>query len=116
MGLSYGSSLQAIIALHLGNNQVLAQVRLPGSVADQQGDYVLHPSMMEGALQAAVGLLDGLSERSNLPRLLFALDSMHIISPCSHEMFAWVRYAPNGLSGDKGAKLDIDLCDESGNI
>ncbi len=46
-GLAYGPSLQAITNLYLGNNQVLAQLRLPGNVDDKTGSYVMHPSLME---------------------------------------------------------------------
>src|SRR5215813_4403597 len=115
MGLIYGPSFQGITAIHRGNGQALAQLRLPSVVAETSGDYVLHPSMMDGALQAAVGLIDDASE-SNEPRLPFALESLRIISPCSQGMVAWVRYAPGSQAADAVAKLDIDLCDERGNV
>ena len=116
MGAIYGPAFQGITALHLGNRQVLAQLVLPSSVADKTGDYVLHPSMLDGALQGAVGLMDDLSEGSTLPRVPFALDTLRIISPCVPEMCSWVRYAPGSQAEDKAAKLDIDLCDKQGNI
>src|SRR5579864_3632570 len=56
MGMVYGPAFQSITALHRGSNQVLAQLQLPGSVAGKSADYVLHPSLMDSALQAAVGL------------------------------------------------------------
>src|SRR5260370_300312 len=116
MGVIYGPTFQAITALHVGSKQVLAQLRLPDAVADKPGDYVLHPSLMDGSLQAAIGLVDDLSEASKSPRVPFALDSLRIVSPCSRKMLAWVRNAPGSHGGDKIAKLDIDLCDESGNV
>ena len=115
MGLIYGPSLQAITGIHLGNNQVLAQLRLPSTVADGAGEYVLHPSLIEGALQAALAGSEG-GRESRQPQLPVTLESLRIISACSREMVAWVRYAPGGQGGDKMAKLDIDLCDERGNV
>src|SRR6266540_3562961 len=115
MGLIYGPSLQAITAIHRGSGQVLAELRLPNTVADTSGDYVLHPSLMDGALQAAVGLIDGGPE-SNQTRLPFALETLRIVSPCSQEMVAWVRYAPGSQAADTVIKLDVDLCDERGNV
>jgi acyl transferase domain-containing protein len=114
-GLIYGPSFQGINAIHLGNGQALAQLRLPSVVANTSGDYVLHPSLMDGALQAAVGLIDGASESGQL-RLPFALDSLRIISPCATDMIAWARYAPGSQAADAVVKLDIDLCDERGNV
>src|SRR5205807_580297 len=41
---------------------------------------------------------------------------LRIVTGRSQEMYAWVRYAPGARAGDKVTKLDIDLCDEQGNI
>src|SRR2546428_8376993 len=116
MGLIYGPSFQGITTIHRGSNQVLALLRLPKTVEDTPGDYVLHPSLMDRAVQGAVGLIDGLSELSKEPRLPFALESLRIVSACTPEMVAWVRYSPGSQAADKVVKLDIDLCDERGNV
>src|SRR5882672_6305741 len=115
MGLVYGPSFQGITAIHRGGGQLLAQLRLPKTVADNLGDYVLHPSLMDSALQAAIGLIEGGPE-SNQPRLPFALETLRIVSPCTPEMITWVRYAPGSQAADNVVKLDIDLCDPSGNV
>src|SRR5579864_1256005 len=115
MGLLYGPAFQTITAMYRGSNQALAQLTLPDRVTEDSGSYVLHPSLLEGALQAAaVGLIDNDCESSQ-PRLPFALESLRIISPSSRNMFAWVRYSPGADSNDNAFKLDIDLCDERGN-
>jgi polyketide synthase PksL len=147
MGLAHGPAFQAVVAIHKGSNELLAHLRLPGGLSGNDGDYVLHPSLMESALQAGVGLLDedvaggspGLlsgepltsgteralapgsfaslvpPQNSSRPRLLFALESLRILSSCTQEMFAWVRYSPDGQSRSV-LKLDIDLCEPRGNI
>jgi polyketide synthase PksN len=116
MGLLYGPSFQAIAAIHRGRGQVLAHLRLPQAAEEMSADYILHPSLMDGALQACIGLMEGLAGGSQPPRLPFALESLRIISRCTREMFAWVRYAPGSQAEDKVIKLDIDLCDERGSI
>jgi polyketide synthase PksN len=116
MGLVYGPSFQGITAIHRGSDQLLARLRLPKVVEETSGDYVLHPSLMDGALQACSGLIDGPTEGSCQPRLPFALELLRIVSPCSREMVAWARYSPGSRAGDDDIKLDIDLCDEQGNI
>src|SRR5262245_23493452 len=47
MGLIYGPRFQTITAIHRGENQVLAQLRLPGTVEATAADFVLHPSLMD---------------------------------------------------------------------
>ncbi len=116
MGLIHGPSLQGITAIHQDGDRLLARLRLPKNVEHTSGDYVLHPSLMESALQAAVALIDGGPEFSNQPRLPFALEALRIVSPCSPAMLALVRYAPGTEAADTEVKLDLDLCDESGKI
>ena len=112
MGLVYGPSMQSIAAIRRGSGQLLAQLRLPAIVTDHATGYVLHPSVMDGALQAAAGLFETVSGTN--PRLPFALESLRIVSPCKPEMYAWVRLAPGTQTGSPALKLDIDLCDERG--
>ncbi|MCP4460803.1 MAG: SDR family NAD(P)-dependent oxidoreductase, partial [Cytophagales bacterium] len=49
------------------------------------------------------------------PSLPFTLESLEILSSCTSEMYAWVRYSGGSAPSDKDQKLDIDLCDEQGN-
>ena len=115
-GLVYGPAFQAITAIHLGNGEVLAQLRLPATVADKSADFVLHPSLMDGAMQACVVLMEGVSGGSRQSRSSFALDWLRMVSPCTPEMMAWVRYSSGSQVGDTTVKIDIDLCDGQGNI
>ncbi|MCU1348580.1 MAG: Mycocerosate synthase, 6-deoxyerythronolide-B synthase, partial [Acidobacteria bacterium] len=120
MGLIYGPSFQGITAIHRGSGQLLAHLRLPSAVEETSNDFVLHPSVMDGAVQAAVGLavewMEGTSGHSTELRLPFGLESLRIFAPCTREMVAWVRYSPGSQPGDRVVKLDLDLCDERGNV
>src|SRR5262249_32951402 len=77
---------------------------------------VLQPSLMDGALQACIGLMDRESTKTDHPRLPFALERLRIVSACRPKMYAWVRFAPDCQATDRVVKLDIDLCDEYGNV
>ncbi|HXH41887.1 MAG TPA: beta-ketoacyl synthase N-terminal-like domain-containing protein, partial [Thermoanaerobaculia bacterium] len=116
LGLVYGPSFQGITAVHQGSHQLLAHLRLPAAAEALASAYVLHPSLMDGALQAAVGLIGDSPAQSGEARLPFALDTLRVVSPCTAEMVAWLRYAPGSGAEDPVVKLDIDLCDERGNI
>src|SRR5205823_14450805 len=76
---------------------------------------VLYLGLLGSALQACGGLVAGTSGGSIEPGLPLALESLRIISSCSREMLAWVRYAPGSGAGAGAVKLDVDLCDERGN-
>jgi len=116
MGLHYGPAHQGVVTIYQGDNQLLAQLRLPEAVQSSKYDYLLHPSIIDSALQSTIGLSGDLQQISSEPSLPFALESLRIIAPCNQDMFAWVRYASGSQLGDKVIKLDIDLCDQAGNV
>ncbi|WP_412679436.1 amino acid adenylation domain-containing protein [Brevibacillus fortis] len=123
MGIQYGPALQGIEQVHKGFEQVLAKLSLPFAVLGTEEQFVLHPSMMDSALQAAIGLFMGADDKSlahNLdllkPILPFALDELEIFSPCVPQMWAYIRYSDGSSASDHVQKLDIDLCDEAGNV
>ncbi|MBV9493032.1 MAG: SDR family NAD(P)-dependent oxidoreductase [Acidobacteria bacterium] len=113
LGLLYGPSFQSVTAVHRGNGEVLAELRLPDTASANANAYTLHPSLMDGALQAAVGLLD--ESGSSQPRVPFALEMLRVLAPCTTQMLAWIRVTPKGQSGNV-LELDVDLCDAAGNV
>jgi acyl transferase domain-containing protein/acyl carrier protein len=116
MGLSYGPAHQGVISVFQGEKQLLAQLRLPVVAESGLNDYLLHPSLMDCALQSSIGLIAGLRYGPNKPLLPFTLDFLRVVSACVKEMFAWVRYSSDSKPEDKIMKLDIDLCDLDGNV
>ncbi|AJQ95707.1 SDR family NAD(P)-dependent oxidoreductase [Gynuella sunshinyii] len=113
-GLNYGPGHQGIETLAIGTGQALARLRLPAAVANSGGDYCLHPSLMDSALQAAVTLSLAGETGTALP---FAVDEVQIYGPCEPEMWVWVRLS----NGDAPAtstvvRVDVDLCSEDGQV
>jgi acyl transferase domain-containing protein len=116
MGLNYGPAHQGISAIYQGKKQILAQLRLPSLAGAKQHDYVLHPSLMDSALQASMGLIVDWNRALGRPNVPFALDSLCILSACTSEMFAWARYSEGSHLESRSMQLDIDLCDPLGNV
>ncbi|BAH44963.1 putative polyketide synthase [Brevibacillus brevis NBRC 100599] len=123
IGMEYGSAHQGIDTLYVGEGQVLAKLSLPASVSETENSFVLHPSLMDSALQASIGLMlveeetstaDGHSSRK--PSLPFAMEEVDIHNKCTASMWAYVRYSANSSADDKVQRLDIDLCDDQGNV
>jgi acyl transferase domain-containing protein/acyl carrier protein/SAM-dependent methyltransferase len=123
MGLSYGESYLCIERAFVGEDQILAQLRLPPSVeAMEPGNldasgFLLHPSLLDSALQASIGFEIGV-ERDPQARgeqrslMLFALDSIEIFGRCSSQMWVWICRDRRQLNH----KLNVDLCDPSGRV
>ena len=115
MGISYGPTHQALTCISQGDGQLLARLSLPSESSPSQ-DYLLHPSMMDAAIQAAVGFAGSLAQMPDRPALPFALESLRILGPCTQEMFAWLRYSAGSGPSDRIIRVDIDLCDTEGNV
>ncbi|WP_341849651.1 type I polyketide synthase [Thermoflavimicrobium dichotomicum] len=111
MGLIYGPGLQALEKVYVGEGQLLAKLSLPFSVRRTRDQFVLHPSMMDAALQASVvaGVVEGTVKKS----LPFALQELEIMGCCTPDMWVYVQYR---TAGDMIQTCDIDLCDGQGNV
>src|SRR5437667_3221026 len=88
MGMSYGPALQGIEQLSVGAGEVLARLCIPEGVA--QTDFVLHPSVLDAALQACIGLLVERPDREE-PHLPFALSELTMAGEMPARGWAWVR-------------------------
>ena len=137
LGIDYGPGHRGLAALYVGADLVLARLRLPDSVRDTAGRYVLHPSLMDAAFQATIGFgfreagvkpeshpggangngkfaLDQLSLLK--PCLPYALEQIEVFQACTPSMWAIIhRPASQGRSGAIET-FDLDLCDDLGTV
>ncbi|WP_221663808.1 type I polyketide synthase [Bacillus velezensis] len=108
LGITYGPSHQALDAVYAGSGEVLAKLILPPSAREEKEPFILHPSMLDAALQASIGLVLSDGSASGRPFLPFALQDMQVFSACRETMWAV-------LSSAEGA-YHIELCDENGEV
>ncbi len=122
-GVDYGNALQGLQAIHLGHNQLLAHIGLPGALDSYGKDYALHPSLLEGAVQACMVFVSDANELSAQALSPVSIDSLTVVADCERaceaEMFAWIRYSDrvddDVSDGDvHSRKLDVDIVDAQG--
>ncbi|MEW6736886.1 MAG: alpha/beta fold hydrolase, partial [Acidobacteriota bacterium] len=116
MDIDYGYRQQGIKTIYAGNNQVLAKLSLPSAILDTLDQFTLHPSLMDSALQASIGLIMTTSHTSLALFVPFALEELEIIEKCPASMWAWIRTSDDSYAENRIQKLDIDLCDLAGKI
>ena len=119
-GIEYGAAYRGVERLHIGGGEVLARLKLSAD-AGAESEYVLHPGLMDSALQAASGLNLGAGQekaKRDKVGLLFAVDSVQINGCCGTEAWAWVRRHKTGASpeGSGIEKFDVEICDDSGRV
>ncbi|MCZ8519623.1 MULTISPECIES: SDR family NAD(P)-dependent oxidoreductase [Paenibacillus] len=122
LGLAYGPAHQGVDEVYTADESLLARLLLPPLVKDTADQYVLHPSLMDAALQAALILLAGSPRQGSggwkgmklfLP---FALEELEVLGSCTPSMWAHVQYSGNHGSSERGRTVDIDLFDEEGTV
>ncbi|PYD40058.1 polyketide synthase [Serratia plymuthica] len=113
LGIEYGTGHQGIERLHVAKGRVLAQLVLPETLKETLGEYVLHPSLMDSALQATLGLSQ--DHRLGLP---FELESMEILHRCTSRMWARIAYEHGSEPAlrAKVQKLTVELYDDTGRL
>ncbi|HEY8358904.1 MAG TPA: SDR family NAD(P)-dependent oxidoreductase, partial [Ramlibacter sp.] len=117
-GLDYGPAHRCIVTLHAGPSQAWARLQLAPALAAGIHDYVLHPGLLDAALQASigVGLATGAASGASRLSLPFAVDAVDVLRPCSSSMWAWVRTPAGAQPNARVRKLDIDLCEDDGTV
>ncbi|MET0265230.1 MAG: SDR family NAD(P)-dependent oxidoreductase, partial [Duganella sp.] len=125
MGIGYGPAHRPLHELCVDGDtqQVLAHLRLPAQAREEGADYVLHPAMLDGALQAGIGFLmpkmgkDGAVIAAPLP---FHLRQLDVLAPCTAQMTVRARHSPladgAGAPDQASMRLDIDLYDDAGRL
>ncbi|MFG3014163.1 SDR family NAD(P)-dependent oxidoreductase [Streptomyces cinerochromogenes] len=126
VGMEYGPAHRSVTWLGTGTDpdgrpQVLAALRLPAE-AEHPASYHLHPSIVDGALQATLGLgltadrADRADDQGGRPALPFALQHLRATAPTPVTAYAWIRHQDGSRPGTSSAKLDVTLLDERGRV
>ncbi|MEU1940842.1 SDR family NAD(P)-dependent oxidoreductase, partial [Streptomyces coeruleorubidus] len=119
LGLEYGPSQRSLTELRTGRDteghrQVLAELRLPDAAEPLHGG-LMHPSILDGALQSTIGLWlgDGGSAALALP---FALTRTEALAASPARAYAWIRHQPGSGTDRASARLDVTVVDEQGRV
>ncbi|KFE71836.1 SDR family NAD(P)-dependent oxidoreductase [Hyalangium minutum] len=112
-GFRYGPGLRAIHELRTGPGEALAELRLPEHLQAEASAYVLHPALLDGALQAVSGLTPPASggEGELLP---FSVGELRLHSPIPSRCFVHVTVGEPKESTGTPTRFHLRLLDEAG--
>lgn len=105
LDFDYGPTFQVTKRMHSNEQEVLAELEIPAVIADTASNYVLHPSLIDGALRAILGLHFHSSEPLPL-RIPFAMDALRILQPLNSKCYV---YATSNAD-----KVDVTICNDEG--
>ncbi|MEU5030939.1 SDR family NAD(P)-dependent oxidoreductase [Streptomyces milbemycinicus] len=113
IGMDYGPALRTVRSLHYDVGIAVARLSLP---PEAESPLVLNPSLLDGALQAVLGVWlgenDGTAGRLALP---FAVREVQVHAATPADGWVVIR----GTADDRGGevrRLDVDICDTDGRV
>ncbi|WP_129645085.1 SDR family NAD(P)-dependent oxidoreductase [Peristeroidobacter agariperforans] len=112
-GLSYGPSFRTVQELYIGDSFALSRLRLPDELASDLDEYVLHPSIVDGALQTVSGLIGRVE--TSVPYLPFAIEEVQILRSTAPACYVHVEAAGAESQGNAEVrKFNLQITNEQG--
>ncbi|WP_139488194.1 SDR family NAD(P)-dependent oxidoreductase [Brevibacillus dissolubilis] len=114
VGFGYGPAFQPIEELRANDTEALSLIQLPASVRTDFDRFLLHPSLMDGALQTVAGLIGPTAGALYIPMALGALTwNGELPQTC----YAYATFAREPHSTNSGMmSFHVQLVDESGHV
>jgi acyl transferase domain-containing protein len=113
-GFNYGPAFQTVVEIFANDSFALAELRIPEGMKGDSAQFILHPSMIDGALQAIAGLL---GRGASVPSVPFALDEIEIFRLLPSSCYVYAEFAGPHEENHTGVrKFNIRLADEDGNV
>lgn len=110
-GLHLGPSFRAVESLQGSALEVLARLRLPSELRDGFSDFVLHPSILDGALQT--GLADLRLADEDALAVPFTLAEIELLGSLNEECWA---YALRPEDAPPGTVSRLEILDDQGRV
>jgi acyl transferase domain-containing protein len=112
-GLGYGPSFRTVQELYIGDSFALSRLRLSDELANDLDEYVLHPSIIDGALQTVSGLIGRVE--TSVPYLPFAIEEMRILRATAPSCYVHVEAAGAESQGNAEVrKFNLQIANEQG--
>ncbi|MEJ2693371.1 MAG: beta-ketoacyl synthase N-terminal-like domain-containing protein, partial [Candidatus Thiodiazotropha sp.] len=111
-GLRYGPGFQVLRQLYGGTGEAWAELALPSHL-ESHGDFLLHPSLLDGALQTLMGV-ERMRSATHALYLPFAVSGIEIFEALPKRCFSYVR--SQGETEQEAGLFDLWLLDETGRV
>ena len=115
-GLNLLQSFQSIQNLYYNENEVLAAIRLPEHLKETFQEYVLHPTIMDGALEAVIGMVSA-KARNGAVTLPYYIGEVEILGELTENCFSYAKYTGRKKNGlQESDSYEVVILDEKGKV
>lgn len=109
--LAFGPRWRVVNSRQFGAGEGLARLALPAAFANEAGDWLLHPALMDLATGWAMGLIAGYVPDHLWVPVSYA--RIRVLRPLPAQIVSWVR---NAGAGQNTASFDITLATPEGEV
>jgi acyl transferase domain-containing protein/NADPH:quinone reductase-like Zn-dependent oxidoreductase/SAM-dependent methyltransferase/aryl carrier-like protein len=113
VGLDYGPLFQGLDRLWQGNGESLGLIRLPEALVAQLEAYHCHPSLLDGCLQAAIGVLPENRTTKGAIVLPVEIDQVRVFGRLGREVWSHARLVEINR---QMVASDVRIYDEKGQL
>ncbi|HLP42541.1 MAG TPA: polyketide synthase dehydratase domain-containing protein, partial [Fibrobacteria bacterium] len=111
-GLELGPSFQVLQEVSKSDDEVLGKLKIPEHILAEFQDFLLHPSLVDGSLQAGMAAqLGGAAKEMFVP---YSIGEVEILHPLQPTCYSYVRSA--NAPGAKVSKANVLIVDETGKV
>ncbi len=119
IGTALGPSMRSLVEFHHNGSEALATLELPPGVKETADEFILHPSLLNGAIQACniLAVIEDPQRSSPTP---FSLDELWIHRAIPAEACVYVKKSadpsPGTPADSRLSKYDLTLTDRNGEV
>ncbi|MGD6960814.1 SDR family NAD(P)-dependent oxidoreductase [Fictibacillus phosphorivorans] len=112
LGVDYGPYFQSIKEVWTGEGQALAILEMPKTNAGEAHNFEFHPSILDGALQAIIGL-GGQKDHANETLLPFSVEKVNFYRKTGERVYAHIKKIDQscynvGIYDDLGLLIELE--------
>jgi len=115
-GVELGERMRAMTEVFATQDIALVRLTLATGVQASAHQFVLHPALLDSAIQATMAISQQRHQMAMGPSVPFALRELQIHQPCAGPLWAYVRRLGHTDASGAMTNYDIDLCNQSGAI
>lgn len=88
-GMKHGKSMRSIQKLYTGRNDALGYIELPDVIQSSRKDFVLHPAILDGALQTVIGVESAVLSDHNKIFLPFEIQKVTLYDMLPDKLYSY---------------------------
>ncbi|PKM96399.1 MAG: hypothetical protein CVU84_01410 [Firmicutes bacterium HGW-Firmicutes-1] len=116
IGFHYGAAFQPVKEIYKNSREALAYLELPEGLKSEFNDYLLHPTIVDGALHPVISLMDIMKDDTSSLYLPFMLGEIEMIKPIVEKCYSYVELEDDTIHDSSLKKFNIKILNELGEV